>query len=385
MKKLFVKFFLAIMLCCLVVGFSVPESNGYATGNSVQIKAKSALLIDYHSGKVLFEKNATDRLPIASMTKLASLAVIFDALDKGVIKKNDDVIVSETAAAVGGSSAFLDAGSSYKVSELIKSIVVASANDSTVALAEFVAGTEELFVSRMNKFARDLNLNDTNFENSTGLPTENHYSSAFDIAHIYKTMCNNELYKKYAKIWMDDFIHPTGRKTGLVNTNRLVKTYDGLEGGKTGYTDSARFCLTASASRGGLRLIGVIIGADDSKTRFAEMTKLFNFGFANYENKCVVNSEVPTTITKFKFSKDKVSVYPEKDSFILLEKGSTETYTTDYELDELKAPLKSGSVVGKMFVFDKDNMVVDEIKLVIKTDVKQVGVKETIRKLVKIW
>lgn len=385
MKKLFVKFFLAIMLCCLVVGFSVPESNGYATGNSVQIKAKSALLIDYHSGKVLFEKNATDRLPIASMTKLASLAVIFDALDKGVIKKNDDVIVSETAAAVGGSSAFLDAGSSYKVSELIKSIVVASANDSTVALAEFVAGTEELFVSRMNKFARDLNLNDTNFENSTGLPTENHYSSAFDIAHIYKTMCNNELYKKYAKIWMDDFIHPTGRKTGLVNTNRLVKTYDGLEGGKTGYTDSARFCLTASASRGGLRLIGVIIGADDSKTRFAEMTKLFNFGFANYENKCVVNSEVPTTITKFKFSKDKVSVYPEKDSFILLEKGSAETYTTDYELDELKAPLKSGSVVGKMFVFDKDNMVVDEIKLVIKTDVKQVGVKETIRKLVKIW
>ncbi|MBP3581689.1 MAG: D-alanyl-D-alanine carboxypeptidase, partial [Clostridia bacterium] len=252
MKKLFVKFFLAIMLCCLVVGFSVPESNGYATGNSVQIKAKSALLIDYHSGKVLFEKNATDRLPIASMTKLASLAVIFDALDKGVIKKNDDVIVSETAAAVGGSSAFLDAGSSYKVSELIKSIVVASANDSTVALAEFVAGTEELFVSRMNKFARDLNLNDTNFENSTGLPTENHYSSAFDMAHIYKTMCNNELYKKYAKIWMDDFIHPTGRKTGLVNTNRLVKTYDGLEGGKTGYTDSARFCLTASASRGGL-------------------------------------------------------------------------------------------------------------------------------------
>ena len=385
MKKHFVKLFLAVMLCFSFICVGLPAGVGYAADSSIQIKAKSALLIDYHSGKVLYEKNATDRLPIASMTKLASLAVIFDAIDKGVIKKNDNVTVSETAAAVGGSSAFLDAGSCYKVSELIKSIVVASANDSTVALAEFVAGSEELFVARMNKFARDLKLNDTNFENCTGLPKENHYSSAFDMAHIYKTMCNNELYKKYAKIWIDDFIHPTGRKTGLVNTNRLVKTYEGIEGGKTGYTDLARFCLTASANRGGLRLIGVVIGAENSKTRFAEMSKLFNFGFANYENKCVVSHEVPVTISKFKHSKNKVSIYPEKDCNILLQKGSDETYTTDYEIDDLKAPLKSGAVVGKMFVFDKDNMVVDEIKLIVKTDVFALGVKETMRKLVNVW
>ncbi len=385
MKKQFVKLFLIFMLCCSFISFGNFSKVGYAQETPNQIKAKSALLIDYHSGKVLYEKNATDRLPIASMTKLASLAVIFDAIDKGIIKKNDNVTISETAAAVGGSSAFLDAGSSYRVTELIKSIVVASANDSTVALAEFVAGSEEMFVSRMNKFARDLNLNDTNFENSTGLPTENHYSSAYDMAYIYKSMCNNELYKKYAKIWIDDFIHPTGRKTGLVNTNRLVRTYDGLEGGKTGYTDLARFCLTASASRSGLRLIGVIIGAEDSKTRFAEMTKLFNFGFANYENKCIVNSEVPVAITKFKYAKNNVSVYPEKDSYILLQKGSDETYTTDYEIDDLKAFIESGRVVGKMFVFDKNNMVVDEIKLIIKENANPIGFKETLRKLIKVW
>lgn len=386
MKKSFVILFLLLFLCFSLCSLSLPLNSVYAKENTTNsVKAKSAFLIDYHSGKILYEKNAYDRLPIASMTKLASLAVVFDALDKGIIKQNDMVTVSETAAAIGGSSAFLDAGSSYKVCDLIKSIVVASANDSTVALAEFVAGSESLFVSRMNKFVRDLHLNDTNFENSTGLPKENHYSSAYDMAQIYKTMCDNALYKKYSKIWMDDFIHPSGRKTGLVNTNRMVKTYDGLEGGKTGYTDLARFCLTASASRGDLRLIGVIIGAEDSKTRFSEMSKLFNFGFANYDNKCIVSSEVPVTITKLKYAKNPISVYPEKDSYVLIQKGLDETYTTDYELDDLKAPQKSGTVVGKLFVFDKNNMVVDEINLIIKNDISALGAKETIRKLVEIW
>ncbi len=388
MKKLIFKLFLILLSFGFVLNV-LPTFTAHAIKNEPsienQITAKSGLLIDYHSGKVLFEKNANERLPIASMTKLASLAVVFDAIEKGVVKENEYVVVSETAAAVGGSSAFLDAGSSYKVADLIKTIVIASANDSTVALAEHIAGSEELFVSRMNKFARDLHLNDTNFVNSTGLPCENHYSSAFDIANIYKTICNNSIYKKFAKIWMDDFIHPSGRKTGLVNTNRLVKTYDGIEGGKTGYTDLARFCLTASATRGNLRLIGVIIGANDSKTRFSEMSKLFNFGFANFENKCVVNSEIATTVTKFKSAKEPVNIYAERDSYMLFQKGSDEDYSTDYQLNDIKAPLKSGDVVGKLFIFDKNNMVIDEINLIIKNDVGAVGVKESIKKIVEIW
>ena len=244
-----------------------------------KISAKSALLLDYASNTVIYSKNADEKLPIASMTKLASLSIILDAIDKGAVKENDMVTVSETAAAVGGSSAFLDAGSSYKVSDLIKTVIIASANDSCVALAEHIAGSEDVFVARMNKLAKNLGLENTNFKNATGLPDKEHYSTAHDMAKIYRTVCNHRLYKKYSKIWMEDFIHPSGRKTGLVNTNRLIRSYEGIEGGKTGYTDAAKFCLTASASRGSTRLISVVIGANDSKTRFNETSSLLNFGF----------------------------------------------------------------------------------------------------------
>lgn len=356
-----------------------------ANVDEIKITSKSALLVDYDSETVIFEKNANEKLPIASMTKLASLAVILDYLDKGIIKENDLVTVSEHAASVGGSSAFLDAGSKYKVTDLIKTIVVASANDSTVTLAEFVAGSEEVFVSRMNKMVRELGLTNTNFANSTGLPVDNHYSTAHDMVKIYKQVCNNEIYKKYSKIWMSDFIHPSGRKTGLVNTNRLVKTFDGLDGGKTGYTDKAKFCLTASATRGDTRLVGVIIGSPDSKTRFAEMSKLLNFGFASFENKLLVNSEVPLTICNFKNAKNAISAYPERNISKFLPKNEEFMFSTDFEIYKTKAPVKQGEVIGKMFVFDKDNMVIDEVNVVAGGTAQEIGFKESLEKVVFNW
>ena len=319
------------------------------------------------------------------MTKIASLSIVFDYLNKGVIKEDDLVLVSRHAASVGGSSAFLDAGSAYKVSDLIKTVVIASANDSMVALAEFVAGTEDLFVVKMNKMVSDLGLKNTRFVNSTGLPAEEHYSTAKDKVEIYKTISNNEMYKKYAKLWMDDFIHPSGRKTGLVNTNRLVKTFDGLDGGKTGYTDKAKFCLTASATRGETRLIGVIIGSSDSKTRFAEMSKLLNYGFANYETKLIVDREVPLTICKFKNAKNDISAYPETNINRFLNKMDQFEYTTDFEIYENRAPIKKGDVIGKMFVFDKNNMVIDEINVIAGDDAKEIGFKESLEKVISKW
>lgn len=390
MKKSII-FFNALLIFLLIFSGGVTAKNTYATykeascADNLKISAKSALLIDYESGTVIYEKNSNEKLPIASMTKLASLSIILDAIDKGIVKENDMVRVSETAAKVGGSSAFLDAGSLYKVSDLIKTIVVASANDSTVALAEHLVGSEDVFVSKMNKFANSLNLTNTSFTNSTGLPAKNHYSTACDMAKIYRTVCNNKLYKKYAKIWMDDFYHPSGRKTGLVNTNRLVKTFDGIEGGKTGYTDLAKFCLIASASRGTTRLVGVIIGANDSKTRFAEMSQLFSYGFANFESKLVVNSEVPVTIIPVKKSKQVAEIYPVRNSFIFTQKSNDNVYTTDYKLNEIVAPIKKGDVVGKMFVFDKNNMVVDELDLVSNKDIAKENFKEILNKLVINW
>lgn len=374
----------------LVFAFFAPsvrvgKSKSYAANEEIKITSKSAILVDYNSEKIIYEKNINERLPIASMTKLASLAIVFDYLDRGIIKENDLVCVSEHAGSVGGSSAFLDAGSSYKLSELIKSVVIASANDSATALAEFVAGSEESFVQKMNKFALSLGLSNTNFVNATGLPAENHYSTASDLVKIYKKVCCNNLYKKYSKIWMDDFIHPSGRKTELVNTNRLVKTYDGIDGGKTGYTDKARFCLTASASRGQTRFIGVIIGASDSKTRFSEMSKLFNYGFANYETKLLINNETPVTVQRFKNAVKDVSIFPERDVSLFLNKNEQIDYSTDYEIFDVKAPIKQGDVVGKMFVFDKNNMVLDEVDLIAGESSAEIGLKEKLKLLIKKW
>lgn len=374
-----------IIFAFFCIPFGMNGTIAYAKDEGLKITSKSAILVDYDSGKVVFEKNANDRLAIASMTKLASLSVVFDYLNKGIVKENDLVCVSDNAGSVGGSSAFLDSGSKYKVTDLIKSVVIASANDSMVALAEHVAGSEEGFVQKMNKLCDELNLKDTHFENATGLPTDNHYSSASDMVKIYKKVCDNSLYKKYSKVWMDDFIHPSGRKTGLVNTNRLVKTYDGIDGGKTGYTDKAKFCLTASATRGSTRFIGVVIGSSDSKTRFAEMSKLFNFGFANFETKLLINNETPLSVKKFKNAKKSVSLYPEEDVKIFLNKNEEFDCITGYEIYNLQAPLKQGDVVGKAFVFDKNNMVVAETNVVTKESVEEIGFKENLNKVIIKW
>lgn len=374
-----------ILFAFLLFPFRMCNGDCVSALTELKISSRAGLLVDYDSGKVIFEKNADERLPIASMTKIASLSIVLNYLEKGVVKESDVVLVSENAASIGGSSAFLDAGSSYKLSDLIKTVIIASANDSTVALAEFVAGSEELFVEKMNKLCNDLSLKDTHFKNSTGLPCDDHYSTANDLVKIYKTICNNPLYKEYSKIWMTDFIHPTGRKTGLVNTNRLIKTYDGIDGGKTGYTDKARFCLTASAQRGQTRLVGVIIGANDSKTRFSEMSMLFNYGFSNYETKLYVNIEAPVSLRSFKNARNAISIYPEKNISKLTLKTEKEEYSVDYQINDLKAPIKKNDIVGKMFLFDKDNMVVEDVNLIAGEDCKAVGFRERFNKLLKLW
>lgn len=389
MKKSFLCF---IFVFVILLSTLVPTtlSRTFAKSNSssnidISLSAKSAILVDDASGEIIFEKNSRERLPIASMTKLASLAVVFDAISSKILKQSDSVVVSQTAASVGGSSAFLDAGSSYNLSELIKTIIIASANDSCVAVAEFVSGSEELFVSRMNKFVDGLGLKDTHFANCTGLPTENHYSSAYDMVQIYKTILDNEIYKSYSKIWMEDFIHPSGRRTQLVNTNRLVKTYDGIEGGKTGYTDAARFCLTASARRAGMRLIGVVIGVDDSKTRFAEMSKLFDYGFANYKIEEIVSGNVPVTIVKAKKAKNIVEIYPVHGIVKFFNKSDIRNFSVDYQIYDIKAPLSKGDTVGKLFVFDENNMVVDEVELIAGENIEAIDFAHNMKNILRVW
>ncbi|MBQ7579492.1 MAG: D-alanyl-D-alanine carboxypeptidase, partial [Clostridia bacterium] len=262
-------------------------------------------------------KNEKEKLPIASMTKMMSLSVIFDAIKEGKLSLEEKITISENAAETEGSQAFLDAGASYSVCDLIKSFIIASANDSTVALSERVAGSERLFANLMNEKAKQLNLTSSYFKNSTGLPEDGHYSSAKDCAEIYKTILNNEVYKKYANIWMDKIVHPSGRETELVNTNRLVKTYAGCSSGKTGYTSEAKYCLTTSATRNGTTLIAVVIGEKDSKTRFNEVREMLDFGFSNYESKLFLNSsEIKKEISVSGAKKSSIIAKLEKDYYV---------------------------------------------------------------------
>ena len=383
MKKSF--FIILFIILSLGIVFSpFKTENMVFASEDINVSSKSALLYDEKSGTVIYEKNGDKRLPIASMTKLASLVVIFEEIEKGMFTEDSVVRVSSFAAETEGSSAFLDEGSEYKVSDLIMSVIIASANDSTVALAEFVAGSEDNFVKMMNKKANELGLENTNFMNSTGLTVIDHYSSARDIAKIYTEICDNKIYKKYSKIWMTQLVHPSGRKTDLVNTNRLVKIYEGCDCGKTGFTNDAGFCLASSATRGGMRLISVVIGAVDSKTRFDETIKLFNYGFNNYENKQVFSRYKEVGETKVVGGLvEKVCVYPENDFVKFLKKGEIFDYKLEVNTNEIKAPKDVGERVGKLYVLDKNNIVVHEDYLVINEEIKALTLADILKKIYK--
>jgi len=348
--------------------------------------SKAAILIDAATNTIIFEKNSQDELPIASMTKMMSLSVVFDAIDSKKLDADGKIFVSENAAATEGSQAFLDANKAYNVSDLIKSVIIASANDSTVALAESVAGSEGEFVRLMNKKARELGLKNTHFANSTGLPAPEHYSSAYDCAIIYKQIMDNPLYVRYSKIWLDELVHPSGRKTELTNTNRLVKTYPGCDSGKTGYTSEAKYCLTCSARRGDLRLISVVIGEPDSKTRFSEVTEMFNYGFANYANNKVVDSlsfSVPVKVKGAKISE--VTAKPERDFYNFSKKGEHKDLDIVVTESGSRAPVREGDVVGKLLIISDSGEVVEEINLLSSEYAPKQTILDCLRKIISQW
>ena len=388
MKKYIFNFAILFLLGISFCTF-LPKKCDYTLANNDELSINSiaSYMIETTSNTEILANNADKKLPIASMTKLATLAIIFDEINSGRLDPEEQVQVSQTAASIEGSSAFLDAGSQYTVKDLIKTIVVVSANDSSVAMAEKISGSEELFAKRMNKLAADLKLANTHFENCTGLPSPSHFSSARDIAKIYSLVCDNDLYKEYSKIWMEDFIHPSGRKTGLVNTNRLIKTYSGCTGGKTGHTSEAKYCLSASATRGGMSFVAVIIGAETSKIRFAEVTKMFNYGFANYSIKNLVSSKLPLARIELKGAKEKnCELYSLEEFSVLEKKGEERKYTTKYMLPNvIKAPVDTNQVIGKILVLNENNIVVKEIDLASKETIDKIKFGEAFKNIINLW
>ncbi len=295
MKKIIFSLICLTLLICLSITnvLSASVSAYYDDTLFNNFTSSSYILLDADSGTIMVNKNANEKLQVASICKLMTSLITMEKIEAGDLSLDSEILASEHAASMEGSQAFLDAGSKYKVSELLKSVIVASANDSAVALAEAIAGSEQAFVNLMNEKAKELGMNNTVYANATGLPAANQYSTAFDTTIVLKNATSHDIYKQYSNIWMDSFVHPSGRVTELVNTNRLIKYYDYCKSGKTGFTDEAGYCLSSTASNGNLNLIAVTLKCANPQDRFKESMELYNYGFANFENKKIIDSSIP--------------------------------------------------------------------------------------------
>ena len=357
-----------------------------ASENALHIKAKSAFLMDFETKTPIFSLNESDRLPIASMCKIMTLIVTFDAIHRGELAMDENITVSERAASMGGSQVFLEANAQYSVRELIKSIVVCSANDSCVALAEKIAGSEELFTEKMNEKAKKLGAIDTLFANCTGLPKEPQYSCAKDVALMLKNLLSNEEYYEFGKVWLDKFEHPKGRYTEITNTNKLIRFYEGCDGGKTGFTNQAGFCLAATAKRGDMRIISVVIGEENSNNRFDDVRTMFDYAFANYTLTPIVKAQT-TLEEKALINGGKVKsveVCPVRSAYSLAKKGEKSDIKTEIEWKSKRAPVKRGECVGEIIVYE-NSVERERVPLLSKENVGKASFFDRMQDVARKW
>lgn len=330
---------------------------------SSDVNYKSAVLIEKNSNKILFENNCHERLPIASVTKLMTVLLTMEKINNNEISLDDKVVVSATASGMGGSQVFLDSEEEYTLKELLKSVIIASANDSSVAIAEHIAGSENNFVKMMNERAKELNLADTNYVNCTGLPSPDGYSSAYDQAIVLKHVLDFDLYHEYSSIWMQDFVHPSGRTTQMANTNKLSRFYEGCIGGKTGSTNQAKYCLAVGASRNDVELISVVLGAENSKGRFKLASDLLNYGFENFETKTLFDSSMLKDMTIKIKGLDRVThLKAERDYTYVTKIGEDVNFSLNYNLPNMLTKVYENQVVGNVEIVI-DGVVVDKINI----------------------
>jgi serine-type D-Ala-D-Ala carboxypeptidase (penicillin-binding protein 5/6) len=364
---------------CIMAAFflivSLFPSIGFAQENKSELAqaAKSAILIERDTGAVLYEKNSHEKLAPASMTKIMTMLLIMEALEKGQIKWDDEVRTSEYAASMGGSQIFLEAGESMTVKEMLTGIAIGSANDASVAMAEHIAGSEEAFVGKMNKKAEEIGLKDTQFQNPTGLPAKDHYSSAHDMSMMAKELLKYNEITKFTGTYESYLREDTENKFWLVNTNKLVRFYDGVDGLKTGFTNEAKYCLTATAKKGNMRVIAVVFGASTPKERNSEVTKMLDYAFNQYQTKPMFKKGDPLSQAKVsKGQESKVQAVTDEPISILSKKGEkldkVEQKVTLSK--DLKAPIKKGDKVGTLVIKNKGKKVL-ESDLVAKRDVSE--------------
>lgn len=350
-----------------VIAFILPISSAEFNGT---LQCKSAILMEASTGRVLYEKNADESLPPASVTKIMTLLLVMEAVDSGRIKLTDMVTASEKAASMGGSQVYLKVGEEMSVEEMIKCVVIASANDCAVALAEFISGSEESFVSEMNARAKELGMLNTNFENTNGLDdtVTNHVTSARDIAIMSRELLKHEVILKYSSTWMDTI---RDGSFGLTNTNRLIRYYSGANGLKTGSTAKAGFCISATAKRDGMQLIAVIMAAPTRDVRNNEAKQLLDFGFANYGVYNMPSGETEPIVVKGGVADTCKLEYGEIN--LVLEKEKISRLTKIIELPEnIKAPIRKNDVVGRV-VLECDGEEISSSDIRAAEDVDEIG------------
>ena len=374
------------LLICLLLPFQVfgAETSGPIEEPDVLVvadikengelveNATSAILIDASTGSIIYEKNPHEKLAPASMTKMMSMLLIIEAIENKVINWNDIITVSSNASGMGGSQILLETGEKMSVKDLFKGVAVASGNDAVVALAEATYGSVDAFVDAMNKKAKELKLQDTNFKNVHGLDDENHYSSAYDMSLIAKELVKHKKILEFTSIYEDYLRRGTDREFWLVNTNRLVRFYSGVDGLKTGYTPEAGFCLTATIKKDNMRLIAVVMGEPSSDVRNNEVTELLNYGFAQYKSINIV--EKNQMITEIKMPKSKninVEIVPKEDVNVLIKKtDKIGKISYNVKLNDIKINTKKGDKVGMLNVLE-DGKKVRNVELTIKNNIEK--------------
>jgi len=357
---------------CLIMTLVFTSSIKYVkANNSLLMNAKSGLLMEVSTGTIIYEKNMNERVSVASMTKMMGMILIMEALEDGKIRLDEKVKVSKNASGMGGSQIWLSEGEEMLVSDLIKGIMMASANDGIVCMAERIGGTESDFVKMMNDKAKELGLKNTNFVNPTGLDEDNHYSSAYDMALIAKELMSHEDIFKYTSIYEDYLRKGTTNEYWLVNTNKLIKTYNGADGLKTGMTDDAGYCMAVTAKRDGMRLLAIVLGEETGKVRNQETSELLDYGFNLYKATTIKKKgEILGTIKIDKANVLDIEIVASEDVTVLKKQGENkEEYKSDVKLNDLKLPLKKGEAIGTLIVRDSLGNKIDEVTVTVNQDI----------------
>lgn len=375
----------AISCFLILIIFSLASSSTSYAQAIPDIKSPSAVLIDAQSGTVLYEKNAHEKMEPASITKIMTLLVAFDAIASGKVNLDDKVPVSERAWKTGGSQVFLGPGEEQTLETLMKCITIASANDASVAVAEYIGGSVEGFVKMMNEKAKSLGMNNTHFSNPHGLPDPENYSTAYDIALMSRELVKYPKIFEWSTVWVDYLEHTDKKRepTMLANTNKLLGKYEGLDGLKTGYHAKAGYCFAGTAKRGNLRLISVVLNSPTSNDRFEDTKKLLDYGFGNFDSMRIAKKdEVLARLPVEKGMRDQVDIIASYDLDILIEKGKDVAIDTKLEIpDKLKAPLSAGQKVGRL-IAEQNGKVLGEVDLIVSEGIEKAGLFYIFRKLI---